>query len=140
MANCNWPSHHDVLLVTLKQGGEAWYIDLTYAQYGFQGPLTPVKDFWGPYGVKRSKHEEFGTAARRYQHLDSPIDKLLWDAQECLNEAIDKWALKNMSLADLVHYSYPDFEKRKLSLLHAMGEAVRQCTPPHTAWTRPNIM
>jgi len=120
-----WPSLHDVLRVEHKKSGMAWYIDLTFEQFGLERTFWPVMDFYEKY-LKASTILPDGS--NRKLHDDAkdwgPLKK---EAENRQNAAINEWVrINGKKLEEIVELPEEDFRRYESSLLRAMNQEVNR--------------
>jgi hypothetical protein len=135
---------HEVLKVTLKDGGEQYALDLAGAQYGYYEPAIPWEEYvearvenfidrpgfqyFGGYKkwIKNSLPQEddwhFGG------DLNKGLDQIHIIANESLKEGTKKWEqIQKMSVQKLLRLPAADFDVKQKELIQVVRSATAFC-------------
>ncbi|KAH7317881.1 hypothetical protein BKA65DRAFT_570420 [Rhexocercosporidium sp. MPI-PUGE-AT-0058] len=130
------PQDHDVWIVTLRQTGARYILDLTGAQFGYYQPVIPYEEFelfrvktYVRMGHPRSQYLYFGGLKDYYMYaikntkadLVVLIHSLNMQASKALMWSVEKWeGSGGLEVKKMVELSLADFQSKKSDLLEVV--------------------
>ncbi|KAF2134014.1 hypothetical protein P153DRAFT_392636 [Dothidotthia symphoricarpi CBS 119687] len=128
----NWPEFsHMVLRLKSVKSGKQWVVDLSGGQYGICQPFWDWEIYVANYVGKITAIYSSGTQRELITEL-AKIDgnpvltyRLVQDAADQLNKAVDIWEERHMKLSRLLFLGDAAYRQQEMSLLDIMKAAVR---------------